>query len=106
MKYVVLGGAGAMGRITVRDLVETCPAGDEIVVADYDFAKARTVSAAMRDRRVTPARVNVRDRAATVRALRGTFVLINSVQYQLNLDVMETALALRCTTWTWAASST
>ncbi|MBI5211361.1 MAG: saccharopine dehydrogenase NADP-binding domain-containing protein [Elusimicrobia bacterium] len=95
-RYVVIGGAGAMGRITVKDLVETCPAGDEIVVADYDFAKARALAASHRSRKVVAVRVNVRDRAAAVRALRGASVLLNSAQYQLNLDVMEVALALRC----------
>lgn len=96
MKYVVIGGAGAMGRITVKDLVETCPKDDEIVVADYDFAKAEALAASLKDRGVIPVRVNVKDRAAAVRALAGTSVLLNCAQYQLNLDVMEIALTLKC----------
>ena len=44
---VVAGGAGAMGRITVRDLVETAPQNIDIVIADYNV-KAAT---ALRDRR-------------------------------------------------------
>ena len=38
-RIVVAGGAGAMGQITVRDLVDFFPAAD-IVIADYDKAKA------------------------------------------------------------------
>jgi len=95
MRYVVLGGAGAMGRITVRDLVETSSRGDRIVIADYDLGKARALAASLRDHRVGAVRVDVKDPAA-VKALQGAFVLINGVQYQLNLDAMELALALKC----------
>ncbi len=95
LTYAVLGGAGAMGRITVKDLVETSGPGERIVVADYDYPKARELARSMRDPRVSAARVNVKDGASALRALRGAFVLINTVQYQLNLEVMELALALR-----------
>ncbi|MBI5881761.1 MAG: saccharopine dehydrogenase NADP-binding domain-containing protein [Elusimicrobia bacterium] len=96
MRYVVIGGAGAMGRITVKDLVETCPRGDEILVADYDFAKAKALAASHKNRKVIPVRVNVKDHAEAVRALKGATVLLNCAQYQLNLDVMQVALALKC----------
>ncbi|MFI5347994.1 MAG: saccharopine dehydrogenase family protein [Elusimicrobiota bacterium] len=96
MRYVVLGGAGAMGRITVRDLVETSDPDDRIVIADYDLGKARALAASLRDPRVSAVRVDVKDRPAAMKALRGAFVLINGVQYHLNLDVMELALALKC----------
>ncbi|MBI5239255.1 MAG: saccharopine dehydrogenase NADP-binding domain-containing protein [Elusimicrobia bacterium] len=96
LRYSVLGGAGAMGRITVRDLAETAGPRDEILVADCDLAKARAVAAVLRDRRVRAVRVDVRDRAAAARALAGTFALINDAQYQLNCAAMELALALRC----------
>jgi saccharopine dehydrogenase (NAD+, L-lysine-forming) len=96
LRYSVLGGGGAMGRITVKDLVETAGPRDEILVADFDLAKARSVAVSSRDRRVRPVRVDVRDRAGAARALAGTFALINDAQYQLNPAAMELALALRC----------
>ncbi len=96
LRYSVLGGAGAMGRITVRDLVETAGPRDEIMVADFDLAGARALAASLRDRRVRAVRVDVRDRAGAARALAGTFALINDAQYQLNPAAMELALALRC----------
>src|SRR5215469_9283537 len=40
-RFVVIGGAGAMGRIIVRDLVEFCLPSHEVVIADYHFEKAR-----------------------------------------------------------------
>jgi saccharopine dehydrogenase (NAD+, L-lysine-forming) len=96
MKYAVIGGAGAMGRITVRDLVETCGPNDEIIIADFDLAKAQALTSAIGDARVKAARVDVKNRGEAVKALAGTFVIINAVQYQLNLEVMELALALGC----------
>jgi len=94
--FAVVGGAGAMGRITVRDLSETCAATDEIVVADFDLAKAEALAAGLKGAgrpRLRAARIDVTDRAAAAKALAGAFVVINAVQYQLNLDVMEAALA-------------
>ena len=48
----MVGGAGAMGRIVVRDLADTAPREVEIVVADRDRAAARRL-AADQPRRVT-----------------------------------------------------
>jgi saccharopine dehydrogenase-like NADP-dependent oxidoreductase len=93
MKYVVIGGAGMMGRITVRDLVEFSESQDQIVIADYDLEKAKLMSESYRDTRVLPLHVDVNDIAGTANSLRGTSVVINCVQYQLNLKVMEACLA-------------
>ena len=94
--FAVVGGAGAMGRITVRDLVETSAPCDEILVADHDVEKAAALAATFQGGsypRVRAVRIDVTDRPAAARALAGAFVVVNAVQYQLNLDVMEAALA-------------
>ncbi len=94
--FAVVGGAGAMGRITVRDLVETCALTDEVLIADYDLEKAAALAASFQGGpypRVRAVRIDVTDHAAAARALAGAFVVVNAVQYQLNLDVMEGALA-------------
>ncbi|MEW6055657.1 MAG: saccharopine dehydrogenase NADP-binding domain-containing protein [Bdellovibrionota bacterium] len=96
MKYVVIGGAGAMGRITVKDLVETCAKTDQIVIADFDLNKAKALAASFADNRVSAVHVDVKNHQSTANALSGAFVAINAVQYQMNLDVMEAALAARC----------
>jgi saccharopine dehydrogenase-like NADP-dependent oxidoreductase len=93
--FAVVGGAGAMGRITVRDLMETCALSDEVLVADHDLERASALAATFPAGpypRIRAVRVDVRDRAAASRALAGAFVVVNAVQYQLNLDVMEAAL--------------
>lgn len=91
MRYVVLGGAGAMGRITVRDLFETAR-DSEIVIADYNFKNAQSVARSYRSPRVEAAFVDVLNLQATSRLLRGAFAVINSVQYEFNLHVMKAAL--------------
>jgi saccharopine dehydrogenase (NAD+, L-lysine-forming) len=96
--FAVVGGAGAMGRLTVRDLVETCALSDEVVIADFDLEKASALAASFqggRRPRVRAVGIDVTDHAAAARALAGAFVVVNAVQYQRNLDVMETALAVR-----------
>ena len=93
-KIVVLGGAGAMGCITVKDLFETSQA--EIVVADYNEAAAQALAASYKSPRVTAVAANVKDQEATTRLLQGAFAVINAVQYQYNVAVMEAALAAGC----------
>lgn len=86
-RVVVLGGAGAMGRVTVRDLFETSDA--EIVVADFQADRARELAAPPR---VTAVPADVTDPAATRSLLKGAFAVVNAVQYHHNLAVMQAAL--------------
>ena len=96
MKYTVLGGAGAMGRIAVRDLVEFSQPGDEVVIADFDPERARALIEALpkRPAKVVAAEVDLRAPGAAARALRGSFAVINAAQYTLNLEAMRLALRL------------
>lgn len=91
MKYVVLGGAGAMGRITVRDLFETDPTA-EIVIADFNQEAASRLASTFRSRRVTATFADLRDKNSLRKAMKGGFVVINSTPYIFNVPVMEAAL--------------
>ena len=93
MTIAVVGGAGAMGRIAVRDLVETADPGVGILIADYNQRAAKELARACRGR-ARGVRVDVTKVAATARALEraGTFAVINCCQHELNLPVMEAAL--------------
>jgi saccharopine dehydrogenase-like NADP-dependent oxidoreductase len=90
-----------MGRITVRDLVETAPPGTTVVVADRDPAIAAAVAAAMPRRRravrLQSAGVDATDQAGTAALLARThaFAVINATHHQFNLSVMEAALATK-----------
>lgn len=93
-KIALLGGAGAMGAITLRDLVETSDFA--IVVADYNQQAAQEAAAIYDSPRVTSACVDVRDLESSTKLLRDCYAVINSVQYQFNLEVMQAALAAKC----------
>jgi saccharopine dehydrogenase-like NADP-dependent oxidoreductase len=91
----VLGGAGAMGRIAVRDLVETAHADIDLVVADRDRRAARRVAEPL-TRPVRLVTVDAGDPRSAARALAGTTVLVNACHHDFNLRVMDAALAIKC----------
>jgi len=93
-RITVLGGAGAMGRITVRDLAETAPADVEILVADRDVEAARRIARGL-PRRVRAVDADAANARALRRALAGTSVIINACHHTLNLCVMDAALAVK-----------
>lgn len=91
VRIVVIGGAGAMGRITVHDLVETAPADTEIVIADYNLEGAKQLAATY-EREVQVIKVDVTDVERTTKALKGAFGVINAVHHDHNPRVMKAAL--------------
>src|SRR5437667_12807050 len=92
-RFVVLGGAGAIGRIVVRDLFESSRK-NVILVADYDERAAsklaRTYGArTYGSRRVVHASVDAREISRVVSLLSGYSVAINCTHHRLNLQVMQ-----------------
>src|SRR5436309_1102811 len=94
MRIVVVGGAGAMGRITVRDLLETAPAQIEIVVADRDLAGAERAARGRR-RSAKAVETDAAVPASLARAVGGAHVVINACHHDFNLRVMDAALESR-----------
>lgn len=90
---VVAGGAGAMGRITVRDLVETAPDDVEVVIADYNLPAAKALAKSYASQRsVRAMRIDIKNVAGTAKTLKGAFGVIGAVQHQLNLPLMQACL--------------
>lgn len=85
-RVVVLGGAGAMGRITLTDLVKTAGRGVEPVCADRELAAAKKLGVAC-------VKVDVTSPRSLKKALRGASVVIASLPYRFNLEAMHGALA-------------
>lgn len=85
-RVVILGGAGAMGRITARDLARAGRGAVRVVVADR-VSPATPVPGA----ETIP--VDVADPRSLARALRGAYAVIASLPYRYNLDAMRGALA-------------
>lgn len=94
-KFVVLGGAGAMGKVIVKDLFFTNK-GCNIVIADSNLDAAKKLAAyyqkLYKTSIVRATFAEVTDIKKTAKLLHGADVVINSVQYELNLKVMEAAL--------------
>ena len=95
MRVVVVGGAGAMGRWTVRDLTES-EGVDEVVVADLDGSRAREVAgwAAARSgsngtTQVSGLALDAGDGEALRRTFEGADVVCNCAVSSTNLPVME-----------------
>jgi lysine 6-dehydrogenase len=93
-RFVVLGGAGAIGRIIVRDLFES-NRRNEILVADYDREGAHNLARSYRSRRVSHVFGNAQDPGSLASVLAGYSVVINCTRHQFNLTVMEAALRAR-----------
>ena len=95
MRVVVVGGAGAMGRWTVRDLTES-EGVEEVVVADLDGSRAREAAgwAAARSgsngtARVSALALDAGDGEAMRRAFDTADVVCNCALHSFNLPVME-----------------
>jgi len=90
-RFVVLGGAGAIGRVIVRDLFES-HRQNTIVIADFDAEAARNTSKSYRSSRVTSVVTDARYPSRLESVFRGSSVVINCTRHQFNLYVMEAAL--------------
>jgi saccharopine dehydrogenase-like NADP-dependent oxidoreductase len=88
MKIAILGAAGAMAQVVLRDLLEFVP---EVEVTAADM---RPVGASS-DSRVHAAPLDARDEDATARLLEGHDAVLNCVTYYFNVPIMRAALRAR-----------
>lgn len=94
MHIIVLGGAGAMGRITVRALTEY-PDIDQITVADYHEGRARELAESLGDRRLHAQQIDVNDEERLCALLRGADVALVAVDYVFNLPILRACIKER-----------
>jgi Saccharopine dehydrogenase NADP binding domain len=83
--FAVLGGAGSMGRITVRDLIETTPLGTEVLIADYNLPAGKKLAREMGPK-ARAIKVDVTQVGATAKALKGVFAAVNACRHDFNVD--------------------
>jgi len=95
MKIAVIGGAGAMGRTAVMDLRE-CPEVDIILVADYQEDKAILYAESFCDPRIKGTFIDAREVNNMATMLKGYDAVINTAQYDVNLNIMEACLKAGC----------
>src|SRR5687767_2080722 len=92
MRIVVLGGAGLMGRITLRALAEA-PRVEEVVIADLNPVPGYQLVEAIGSPKLRVTQMDATDEPALTAALRGADVCLNATVYYYNLAVMRACLA-------------
>ncbi|UCE95480.1 MAG: saccharopine dehydrogenase NADP-binding domain-containing protein [Candidatus Bathyarchaeota archaeon] len=92
MKVIVLGGGGAMGMVTVRDLAES-PAVSEVVIGEADLKQAEKVAKWTKSEKVSVCKVDITDIGSLINILPDNDVIANAAPYHLNLNVTEAAIA-------------
>ncbi len=105
MHIVVPGGAGAMGRVTVRALSEYDDI-DQVTVADFNEARAQELAASLHSGKVQARQVDVTNEEQLRRLIRGADVVLSAVDYAFNLSILSACIKEKCIMLTSAASST
>ncbi len=92
-RIVVLGGAGLMGRIAVRDLAAS-DSVREVIIADRDVELARKVIALLpgMGSKVSVVHADATDVEGLAGILRGHDAVLNAVHYYFNVAVMQACL--------------
>ncbi len=91
MHIIVTGGAGAMGRIAVRTLIENEDV-DQVTIADYSEERAHEVASSLASSKIQVRQIDVTDEERLRNLLRGADVLLNAVEYVFNLPVLKACI--------------
>lgn len=95
MKVAVIG-AGAMGQVTIRDLVESKNVTG-VLIADMDLARAEALKRDLGgSSKIACAKADVSDTKGLADILSGYGCVINCTPYYFNVNVMEAALQAGC----------
>ncbi len=91
MHIIVLGGAGAMGRITVRTLTEYDDV-DQITLADYNEARAQEVASTLNSSKICVQQIDVNNEARLDALLHGADVALSAVEYVYNVPILKACI--------------
>ncbi|MBA2394433.1 MAG: SDR family NAD(P)-dependent oxidoreductase [Ktedonobacteraceae bacterium] len=94
MHIIVLGGAGAMGRVTVRTLIEYADI-EQVTIADYNEERAQEVAASFASSKIQVRQIDVTNAERLDQLLRGADVVLNAVDYVFNLLVLKACIRER-----------
>lgn len=91
MHIVVPGGAGAMGRVTVRALCEYDDI-DLVTIADYNELRAQELAASLNSSKVRARQIDVTNQVRLRQLIRGTDVVLSAVDYTFNLSILQACI--------------
>src|SRR2546430_9102069 len=91
MHIIVLGGAGAMGRVTVRTLTEYEDV-DQVTIADYNEERAHDVAATLNSSKILVRQIDVYDSERLSKLVRGANVVLSAVEYVFNQPILRVCI--------------
>ena len=91
MRILVLGGAGAMGMVTVRDLAES-PEVSEVIIGDVNMEKARKVAEWAGKEKISIRKVDISSMESLIPAMKDADAVANAAPYHLNLTVTKASI--------------
>ena len=91
MHIIVLGGAGAMGRVTVRALSEY-PDIDQVTIADYHEGRARELAESLGGSKLRARQIDVNDEERLRALLRCADVVLSAVYYVFNQPILRACI--------------
>lgn len=91
MHIIVLGGAGAMGRVAVRTLIEYEDI-DQVTIADYNEERAHEVAAALNSSKIQVKQIDVHDTDRLSSLVRGADAVLSAVEYVFNQPVLKACI--------------
>lgn len=91
MHIIVLGGAGAMGRITVRALTEYDDV-DQITIADYNKSRAHELAATLKSHKLQVRQIDVTNEERLDELLQEADVVLSAVEYVFNQPILKACI--------------
>ena len=91
MHIIVLGGAGAMGRVTARTLTEYEDI-DQVTIADYNVERAHEVAATLNSSKIQVKQIDVNDADRLASLVRGADVVLSAVEYVFNQPILKACI--------------
>jgi saccharopine dehydrogenase-like NADP-dependent oxidoreductase len=88
---LVLGGCGAMGNASTRDLVATSDFGN-IAIGDLDLSKAQSLADELGGGRVSALSVDVTDKGGLSKLFQDFDIVLNCTSYAFGLGITEAAI--------------
>lgn len=91
MHIIVLGGAGAMGRVTVRTLTEYDDV-DSITIADYNEVRAHELASILHSKKLQVRQIDVTNEERLDALLQGADVVLSAVEYVFNQHILKACI--------------
>jgi len=90
MKVLVIGAAGQMGAMAVRDLVDFYD--PEIIAGDLNLDNVKKVLKSTKSKKSTAIQLDAGDAQSLKKAAKGVDVVMNCSWYELNMKIMPIAI--------------